>query len=182
VVRIVGGRARGTHLGVPKGLEVRPTSDRVRESLFNILSHRFEHACENARVLDLFAGSGALGLEALSRNAKHVCFVEKNQQIAKLVKMNATKLQGDWQVVHASAESFLKRESEPYDLIFLDPPYSAGLLAPTLAQIVNRAWLSTEGLLCIEYPVDNDFEVPDNLHSLFERRYGKTIIRILAQA
>jgi len=182
MLRIVGGRARGTHLDVPKGQHVRPTSDRVRESIFNVLAHRFDHACADARVLDLFAGSGALGLEALSRNASYVCFVEKDQKTARLVKANASRLKGDWQVVNQPAESFLRGQDDPYDLILLDPPYGAGLLEKVIPDLVGGNWLSQEGLICIEYPIDIDFEVPDTLASLFERRYGKTMIRILALA
>jgi 16S rRNA (guanine966-N2)-methyltransferase len=128
VLRIIGGRHRGRKLQFPDGIDIRPTPDRVRETLFNWLQQRIA----NARVLDLFAGSGALGLEALSRGAAHVTFVERDRRAAQAIEAVAR----EWQesgasVVCADVASWLARphsSEAPFDIVFLDPPYDSDLL------------------------------------------------------
>jgi 16S rRNA (guanine966-N2)-methyltransferase len=136
VLRIIAGRHRGRRLRFPAGVEIRPTPDRVRETLFNWLQPRIDQA----RVLDMFAGSGALGLEALSRGAAEVTFIEKDRRAAAAIE---TLLQ-EWQesaatVVCADAVSWLARNGAgPFDIVFLDPPYAANLLAQTAAALAGR--------------------------------------------
>jgi 16S rRNA (guanine966-N2)-methyltransferase len=135
ILRIIGGRHRGRRLRFPAGIEIRPTPDRVRETLFNWLQPRIDQS----RVLDLFAGSGALGLEALSRGAAQVTFVEKDRRAAAAIEAVAT----EWResaltVVCADALGWLTRtDGAPFDIVFLDPPYDADLLARAAAQLAG---------------------------------------------
>jgi 16S rRNA (guanine966-N2)-methyltransferase len=136
VLRIIAGRHRGRRLRFPAGVEIRPTPDRVRETLFNWLQPRIDQA----RVLDVFAGSGALGLEALSRGAARVTFIEKDRRAAAAIET----LLREWQesmatVVCDDAFNWLKRDGAgPFDIVFLDPPYAANLLADAAAALAGR--------------------------------------------
>jgi len=181
MVRIVGGRARGTRIEVLQGSSVRPTTDRIREAVFNVLAHRFENACQDAKVLDLFAGSGALGLEALSRGAASVDFVEADRKTAGQLRRNADRIGGLWQLHNGTAQNYLAGSPRPYDLVFLDPPYRDDLTGPILQALLTNTWLEPQGLVCVEYPADLPLGVPDDLDTRFERTYGKTAIKILAQ-
>jgi 16S rRNA (guanine966-N2)-methyltransferase len=150
VLRIIGGRHRGRKLQFPDGIDIRPTPDRVRETLFNWLQQRIV----NARVLDLFAGSGALGLEALSRGAAHVTFVEKDRRAALAIEAVAR----EWQesaasVVCADSTSWLARprSSElPFDIVFLDPPYESDLLAVTTTALATNGRMAPGARVYLE--------------------------------
>jgi len=149
VLRIVGGRHRGRRLRFPAGVEIRPTPDRVRETLFNWLQPRIA----DARVLDLFAGSGALGIEALSRGAGHVTFVERDRRAASAID---TVLK-DWQepaatVAVADALTWLAapRAGAPFDIVFLDPPYDAAVLAAAAEGLASRGWLAPDARIYVE--------------------------------
>ena len=179
MVRIVGGRARGVQIQVPKDAPTRPTTDRVRESLFNVLAHRFDDPRRDARVLDLFAGSGALGLEALSRGAEFVHFVDSSRAAIQQIKANARQVNGQYSATQDRAQSFLQGPAKPFDLVFLDPPYDAGLLNPSLVELAARGWLKDGCLLCIECAQNRNVESPEGYSKRFERRYGKTSIIIL---
>ncbi len=153
-MRIVGGSARGRRLKSPPG-SVRPTSDRVREALFSIL----QDSIYNARFLDIFAGSGAIGLEALSRGAKHVIFVDDNQARATAIKKHLEKF--EWadraDVYRQVAKRFLAKVGEPFDIVFVDPPYHSGQIS-TIVDIISEAGSSgnkivaNEGVLVLEHP------------------------------
>jgi 16S rRNA (guanine966-N2)-methyltransferase len=136
ILRIIAGRHRGRRLRFPAGVEIRPTPDRVRETLFNWLQPRIEQS----RVLDLFAGSGALGLEALSRGAAQVTFIEKDRRAAVAIEAVARDWEEDaFTVVCADALGWLMNAQEaPYDIVFLDPPYDANLLASAAEALVGR--------------------------------------------
>jgi len=149
MLRIVGGRHRGRRLRFPAGVEIRPTPDRVRETLFNWLQPRIV----DARVLDLFAGSGALGLEALSRGAAHVTFVERERRAATAIDA----LLKEWQetagsVACADALGWLAgpHTGAPYDIVFLDPPYDAAVLAATAAGLVAHGRLAPDARIYVE--------------------------------
>jgi 16S rRNA (guanine966-N2)-methyltransferase len=150
ILRIIGGRHRGRRLRFPAGVEIRPTPDRVRETLFNWLQPRMA----GARVLDLFAGSGALGLEALSRGAAHVSFVEKDRRAAAAIGA----LLGEWQetagqVVCADALGWLSQPrsaDRPFDIVFLDPPYDARLLGQAAAALTAHAHLAPDARVYVE--------------------------------
>ena len=148
VLRIVGGRHRGRRLRFPAGVEIRPTPDRVRETLFNWLQPRIV----DARVLDLFAGSGALGLEALSRGAAHVTFVERERRAASAIDA----LLKEWQeptatVACADALAWLTATpAAAYDIVFLDPPYDADVLAAAANDLAARGWLAPDARIYVE--------------------------------
>jgi 16S rRNA (guanine966-N2)-methyltransferase len=148
ILRIIGGRHRGRRLQFPAGVEIRPTPDRVRETLFNWLQPRME----GARVLDLFAGSGALGLEALSRGAAHATFVERDRRAATAISERVE----EWRetsatVVCADAASWLKGSpAAAFDIVFLDPPYDAALLAEIAAALVAHARLAPDARVYVE--------------------------------
>jgi 16S rRNA (guanine966-N2)-methyltransferase len=147
VLRIIGGRHRGRRLKFPAGLDIRPTPDRVRETLFNWLQPRID----GARVLDLFAGSGALGLEALSRGAAHATFVERDRGAGDAIEAVAR----EWQesavrVVRGDALAWLERANDgAYDVVFLDPPYDAELAGPAAAALAG-GWLAPDARVYLE--------------------------------
>jgi 16S rRNA (guanine966-N2)-methyltransferase len=173
-VRVVAGELRGRRLAVPPGRATRPTSDRVREALFSLLIARLDHLA-GSRVLDLYAGSGALGIEALSRGAEHADFVERDSRAASTIRRNLDALGVSSGAVHRQeALAFLRSGPGPYDLIFADPPYSC---APRLAGPLSRALLavlSHDALIVTES--DKRLPLELELPLLDERTYGDTRI------
>ena len=145
-MRIIGGRWKGRRLAVPPVPGLRPTPDRVRETLFNWLAP----ALPGARCLDLFAGSGALGLEALSRGAAEAVLVERHPAALRCLREAVDRLGARAEVVAADARTFLRRCREPFDLVFLDPPYGSRLLAPCLHLLAEGGWLRPGGWLYLE--------------------------------
>jgi 16S rRNA (guanine966-N2)-methyltransferase len=172
--RIIAGRYGGRRIGAPPGTATRPTSDRVREALFSILGARVA----GARVLDLFAGSGALGLEALSRGAAAVTFVERAPPALRALRANLDALGADADVVRADALKWLSAASagaRQYDLVFLDPPYrQAEVLGATLSELLP-AVLGRGGLVVSESDRRAPLEL--TIPTTDERRYGDTLIR-----
>jgi 16S rRNA (guanine966-N2)-methyltransferase len=146
-VRIIAGKWRGRPLEAPPGQATRPTSDRAREALFSMLASRLG-SFEDLRVADLFAGSGALGLEALSRGAAHATFVETDTNAAATIRRNAGKLGASVQLLGGSALSLPK--AEPFDLIFADPPYAPGSGTAVVRSVAQAGWLASGGWLAIE--------------------------------
>jgi 16S rRNA (guanine966-N2)-methyltransferase len=176
-MRIVAGAFRGRELAAPRSDRIRPTSDRLRETMFNILAHAYDDPVAEARVIDLFAGTGALGLEALSRGARHALFVDDGAEARGLIRANieALGLAGRARVLEADAVAALRGPGE-YDLVFLDPPYAAaGSLEGPLAR-------GLPGLLAAGARVvsESDRRAPFELGLPLtrERRYGDTMIRI----
>ena len=147
-LRIIGGQWRGRKLSFADEPGVRPTADRVRETLFNWLMLDIE----GARCLDLFAGSGALGLEALSRGAKEVVFVDSNQKVVNAIKTELNILAADnAQVIKQSAESYLQTQNNnSFDIIFLDPPFHKEFLLPIIQQLITGNWVKQDSLIYIE--------------------------------
>jgi 16S rRNA (guanine966-N2)-methyltransferase len=180
-MRIVGGRHRGTTLAAPPpgDRRVRPTSDRVRESLFNLLAHRPDAPIAGARVLDLFAGTGALGLEALSRGAAAVVLVEQAPQAAALVEANVARLGlgAEARLLRRDATRLGPNPFPPFDLVFLDPPYGRGLGERALAAAHAGGGLAPGALVVWEDggPVP---PVP-GLTPIETRRYGETMLALL---
>lgn len=172
-MRIVGGRFRGQKLKTPDDDRVRPTTDRVRESLFNILAHRDPPALAGAVVLDLFAGTGALGLEALSRGAARVVFVDRDPRSLALVRENVAALRaGDLcEIVRADSSSLPPRPLAA-TLVFLDPPYGKALVNPALSSAARGGWLAAGALAVIEAGADETVSLPDSFAVDDERRYG----------
>lgn len=176
-MRVISGVARGRKLQSMEGLHTRPTADRVKESMFNILMEKVA----GARVLDVFAGSGALGIEALSRGAESCVFIENDINAVAVVKENLTntKLLHKATVHFRDALSFLKSQNESYDIIFIDPPYDAGLYNEVLATIVAKKILNSEGVVVIERRADSPLVIETGLTLLSDRKYGKTAIQIM---
>ena len=182
-MRIIGGTCRGRRLAsVGKGDEaarLRPTSDRVRESLFNVLMNAYPDAVEGARVLDLFAGTGALGLEALSRGAAEAVFVENGRVAQRLLRENIRICGGEAQtkVITGDARRLGAARNGTFGLVFLDPPYGKGLGEAALAAALDGGWIADQALIVWEE--GGDITIPDTLQLLDERRYGDTAIRLL---
>lgn len=174
-MRIVGGRLRGRTLAAPKSQAIRPTSDRLRESLFNILAHAYGDPIDGARVLDLFAGTGALGLEAHSRGAAFVQFVEDGAEARALIRQNVEALGV------AALTRIFRRDAtklgpvhpvEPFSLAFLDPPYGKGLAEAALVSARAGGWLTAEALIVVEEATEAKFAAPDGFTELERRDYG----------
>ena len=146
-MRIIAGKWRGRSLEAPAGRDTRPTADRVREALFSMLASRLG-SFEDLRVADLFAGSGALGFEALSRGAAHATFVESNASAAAAIRRNADKLGASVQVIAGSALSLPRCEA--FDLIFADPPYAAGSGTAVVTSVLQTEWLAPGGWMTVE--------------------------------
>lgn len=180
-MRIVGGRFRGTALAGPKTMAIRPTTDRLRETLFNILAHGHGDPVADARVLDLFSGTGALGLEALSRGARFALFVEKSAEARGLVRANVEKLglTGATKIWRRDATKLGPLDLDPFDLCFLDPPYAKGLGEKALAAARTGGWLKPGALCVLEEASDAEVEIPAGFDLLDDRDYGEARLRFL---
>jgi 16S rRNA (guanine966-N2)-methyltransferase len=168
---------RGRALAAPKSQAIRPTADRLRESLFNILAHAYEDPITDARVLDLFAGTGALGLEAISRGAAFALFVDDGAEARALIRQNVEAL-----ALGAVTRIFRRDASrlgaahplEPFNLVFCDPPYGRGLAEQALAAARAGGWLAPEALIVVEEAADAGFTAPHGFEELERRRYDDT--------
>jgi 16S rRNA (guanine966-N2)-methyltransferase len=148
-VRIIAGEWRGRQLHVPPGVATRPTADRVRETLFSMLASRLG-SFEGLRVADLFAGSGALGLEALSRGAAFACFVENDSKAAAAIRASATELNALDRVQVLGGSALALAKSGPFDLVLADPPYAAGSGSAAVRAVTAAAWLAPGGWMAVE--------------------------------
>ena len=176
-MRVVGGRLRGRILAAPASREIRPTADRLRESLFNILVHAYENPIEGARVLDLFAGTGALGIEAISRGAGFALFVDNGAEARALLRNNveALGLGGVTKVFRRDATNLGPAHPvEPFSLVFLDPPYGKGLAEKALASLRDGGWLTKEALLVVEEAKAATLTTPEGFVGLERRAYDDT--------
>ncbi len=181
-MRIVGGRLRGRVLQAPASRAIRPTSERLRESIFDILAHRFDGVVKGARVVDIFAGSGALGLEALSRGAQSALFVDSSNQALKLLHANiaALGLRDVARALRADATRLGKAPpGPPFTLAFLDPPYDQGLAGPALAGLNEGGWLAAHALVVVEESEMAKVYLPMGLSVVDERAYGDTKLTFL---
>ncbi len=181
-MRIIGGRRRGAKLRAPEGSALRPTADRVREALFDILLHRDFGAppLAGARVLDLFAGTGALGLEALSRGAAHLTAVETERAALAALRANVKALGvGPAATVLPCDATRLPPAAAPCAYAFLDPPYRSGLAAPALISAAKGGWLSSSAVCVVEMDRRMTFEAPAGFFLLDERRYGAARLAFL---
>ncbi|MEP7455902.1 16S rRNA (guanine(966)-N(2))-methyltransferase RsmD [Phyllobacterium sp. SB3] len=181
-MRIVGGKFRGRSLATPETNAIRPTTDRTRESLFNILVHNYPEKFEASRVLDLFAGTGALGLEAISRGARYGIFIEESAQGRGLIRTNieAFGLMGATKVFSRDATKLGDiGNMEPFDLVFADPPYGKGLGEMAFKAALDGGWLKPDALLVLEEEADAAIDLDPRLEIVEERPYGGTIIRLV---
>src|SRR5512147_1031835 len=185
-MRIVAGRFKGASLEAPKGLSTRPTSDRVRQALFNVLEHgpaRFEF--EGARVLDLFAGTGALALEALSRGARYAVLIEDDAAARAAIRRNveALCLTGVTKIWRRDATSLGEAGTlQPFDLVFCDPPYGKGLGERALASAAAGGWVAKHAIAVLEERADREIAWPAPFQEIDRRRYGDTLIALAKAA
>lgn len=177
--RIIAGKHRGRRLEVPAGDRVRPTAERLREALFSILQHRTPPLA-GARFVDLFAGSGAVGLEALSRGAAQLTAVESDRTAAAAFRRNVEKLgERDRVGLVVGDATRLARAAAPADLVYLDPPYQSGLAAAALQSLESGGWLSEATLVIVELAAKEPFTPPAGFTVEDERRYGAGRIVLL---
>jgi 16S rRNA (guanine(966)-N(2))-methyltransferase RsmD len=176
-MRVITGKARGVVLKTPEGMHTRPTTDRVKEALFSII--QFE--IPGANVLDLFGGTGQLGIEALSRGAKSAVFVDNNESACKLIRenLNRTRLEQDAKVVRSDYLAYLQRCREKFQIILLDPPYAEVFLENALKSITEIDILQTGGIIVTERPVEKELicDFPGYTRSR-DYKYGKTLITL----
>jgi 16S rRNA (guanine966-N2)-methyltransferase len=184
-MRIVGGRLGGRTLAAPKSQAIRPTSDRLRESLFNILAHGYGDPIAGARVLDLFAGTGALGLEAMSRGAAFALFIDDGAEARALMRQNveALGLGGVTRIFRRDATRLgAVHPNAPFGLVFLDPPYRKGLAEKSLTSLRDRGWLAPDALVMVEEAADAGFAAPQGFAEIERRRYDDTEFTFLRVA
>lgn len=175
-LRIIGGEWRSRQIPFPDVDGLRPTTDRVRETLFNWI----QHSLPGARCLDLFSGSGALGFEALSRGAGKVVMIENDSKASFQLKENAKTLNvQNAEIYHGDAMQYLAQDNEPFDLIFLDPPFGKGFLQDCINQIVENNLLKADGEIYIESEQSlDDLEIPANWQPHREKQAGQVIYRL----
>lgn len=176
-MRVITGKARGVQLKTPQGMQTRPTADRVKEALFSIINFDLP----GARVLDLFGGTGQLGIEALSRDAQSAVFVDAGADACRLIQENLkrTKLDGQGRVVRSDYMEYLNKCRETFDIILLDPPYGEVFLENALKRITEIDILETNGIIVTERPLGK--ELPWEFSGYTRSRdykYGKTLLTI----
>jgi 16S rRNA (guanine966-N2)-methyltransferase len=184
-MRIVGGRLGGRTLAAPKSQNIRPTADRLRESLFNILVHGYNDPVADARVLDLFAGTGALGLEAMSRGAAFALFIDDGAEARALIRQNVESLGlgGVTRIFRRDATRLGSlHPNAPFGLVFLDPPYRRGLAETSLSSLHDGAWLTPEALVIVEEAADARFATPQGFTEIERRSYDDTEFTFLRAA
>ena len=176
-MRVVGGRLRGRNLASPASREIRPTADRLRESVFNILFHAYGDPITGARVLDLFAGTGALGIEAISRGAAFALFVDNGTEARALLRNNveALGLGGVTKVFRRDATDLGPAHPvEPFSLVFLDPPYGKALAEKALVSLRDGGWLTKDAVVVVEEAKAAAFTAPAGFAELERRAYDDT--------
>lgn len=181
-MRIVAGRFKGAALAAPKSQATRPTSDRLRETVFNILAHGLEFDLDGCRVLDLFAGTGALGFEAVSRGARHCTFIEEASEARGVIRRNMESLG-----LNGAAKIFRRDAArlgapgtiEPFDLVFADPPYGKGLGEKALASAATGGWLKPGALCVLEERLAAEIELPAGFTELDRREAGDSQVLFL---
>ena len=176
-MRVIAGKARGVQLKTPEGMQTRPTADRVKEAMFSIL----QFDLPGTRVLDLFGGTGQLGIEAMSRGAKSAVFVDQSEQACKLIRENLkrTKLETQGRVVRGDYMDYLSRCRESYDIILLDPPYAEVFLENALKRITEIDILRSGGIIVAERPLEKElpWEFEGYTRSK-DYKYGKILLTI----
>ncbi|MBK8007220.1 MAG: 16S rRNA (guanine(966)-N(2))-methyltransferase RsmD [Rhizobiales bacterium] len=184
-MRVTGGSFGGRVLKAPSSNSIRPTSDKLRQAVFNILAHAYGNPADSGRVLDLFSGTGALGIEALSRGAAFTLFVEEAAEARALIRTNVETLQltGVTKIFRRDATKLGPRGAfEPFTLVFCDPPYGKGFAEKALASAREGGWLADDALLVVEEAVDAKFAAPEGFEVLERREYDDTEIVFLRLA
>jgi 16S rRNA (guanine966-N2)-methyltransferase len=185
-MRIVGGKYKGRAIASPKAgsNDIRPTTDRARESLFNVLQHAYSDKLNSGRVLDVFAGTGALGFEAMSRGASFALFVEMGAQGRGLIRetMHTLGLQGSTKLFRRDATKLGPVGTmEPFDLVFMDPPYNRQMGEAALVSLKDGGWLRKDALIILEEASKAPFNLPDGFLLIDERSSNTSIVRFIKQ-
>ena len=179
-MRVISGSARGKKLQCVEGIDIRPTLDRVKESVFNMIAFDIPDTC----VLDLFSGSGALGIEALSRGAKHCVFVDSSSKSISVTKKNITDTRFDdySDVVTSDSIEYINKTNKKFDLIFIDPPYESDLYEKSLSAIKSSNILNPDGMIVLEYDTEitPDFKT-DGFEIIKDKKYGRVKILIMKE-
>ncbi|MBA5724217.1 16S rRNA (guanine(966)-N(2))-methyltransferase RsmD [Candidatus Liberibacter sp.] len=178
-MQIIGGKFRGRSLYAPKNRSIRPTESRTKESLFNVIMHVYPNALNATRMLDVFAGTGCIGFEALSRGCQYVLFIDNNSESLRLIRKNSTLLN-----VGKSSDILLRNalylgnigDTKPFQILYLDPPYCQGLAQKALDSIDSGGWLEPSALVIIEEHIGVDISVGHAFKFLQKRRYRDTQI------
>lgn len=181
-MRIVAGEFRGRALAAPKTQDIRPTTDRTRQAMFNVIVHSWPEALAGTKVLDLFAGTGALGFEALSRGAASCLFVDDGAEARGLIRENAEvlSLQGRIKIFRRNAADLgLAGSFGPFELCFADPPYGRGLGSAALRAAAIGGWLAPGALCMVEEKANAPFDPGADFLEIDRRAYGETVIRFL---
>ena len=183
-MRIIAGKWRGKKLIAPRGIDVRPTSDRGKGALYDLLTHGKPATCgfelRDAKVLDAFAGTGALGLEALSRDAAQVTFMENAKASHRAIRTNVSACQAETLVNLIETDVLTAPTAmSPCDLIHIDPPYGKGLVATALQRLDAKGWIAKGAICCAELGKDETLSIPEGFRQLEDRRYGAARIVIL---
>ncbi len=179
-MRVISGKAKGLKLLAPDGIDTRPTTDRVKESVFNLLMPYLPAQS----VLDLFAGSGAMGIEAVSRYCGYCVFVEKNLSALEIIHKNTekAKISDDVRIIRSDALSYLSETKDAFDIIFLDPPYNKGFINPVLSIIAEKKLLNLGGVIVCETELNGETVSHTDFECIKQAKYGKTIISIFKNA
>ena len=175
-MRIITGKLKGRRFSIPKGLDVRPTTDRTKESIFNkIVAYKY---LENSVILDLFGGSGNLGFEAISRGAKQVTFVDIKPENIKLIEKVAAdfEIEKNIRTVVSDVQQFLENRTMSYDFIFCDPPYWYEWMDEMITEIIDNGWLNEDGWFILEHDKYHNYEKHPN--HFFSKAYGRTTVSI----
>ena len=176
-IKITGGEACGRNIQSPRGKTARPTSSKIRQALFNILGSKVNQA----NFLDLYSGSGIMGIEALSRGAQNLTFIEIDRKLAACIEKSLTDLDYEAEVLMQDVRSALKSLPEDYfDIIFADPPYKSRLAQTTIYKVDKHNLLSEDGVLIIEHPSNTELETENtNLTTITKRKYGQSILTFI---
>ena len=177
-MRVISGKVRGLKLITPPGEDTRPTLDRVKEAVFSMILPFIT----DAKVLDLFSGSGALGIESLSRGAQRAVFVDNSIDAINCVRsnVNSAKFTDTSVIVQKNAIGFLKDNKESFDIIFLDPPYLKNMYTETLENILENNALSPDGIIVLEYDYEAvNFKIPNDFSIIKEKKYGRVGVMVL---
>ena len=183
-MRIVGGSLRGRPLATPRSDSIRPTSDRAREAVFNVIAHNWPEKLDGARILDLFSGTGALGLEALSRGAAQCLFIEESAEGRGLIRTNIEEfgLQGRAKIFRRDATRLGEVGTiAPFDLVFADPPYGKGLAERALQSALAGGWLTADALVVVEEAAASPFQPVGGLTLVERREWGDTSVTFSAR-
>jgi len=178
-MRIIAGKLKGRILKYPKD-RLRPTTDKIRGAIFNMIEANFPELLNQASVCDIFSGAGAIGIETLSRGAENVTFIENDKITLKYLRENLTGLENNIIIIPFDAHKVMdKIKSERFDMIFLDPPYNMGLIELLIEKIARHNILNKDGIIVIEHHKKEQFTIPENMVIFKRKDYNDTVITIL---